>query len=663
MPAQTIDRKCHWLRRNRRSSRPEWLCFVDAESWIDPLRAEADLHTFRLGWACLCRYTPEHGLEIAGWHKISDPLDFWHTMSRVAYERGQIYVVSHNIDYDARVLHAFSMLPGIGWSPDYVIISDSCHFFTFKADQAKISLLDNLNYWQVPLDALGQEFGIEKLHVDFGTCSDDELSTYCHRDVEILVRVWHYWLSFLDEHNLGDWSITTAGQAWNAYRHQFMPCKIGIHNREDALELERNSYKGGRCEVWRLGKSVGGPFTKLDVNGLYAHVMREYKSPQKLVKVLYNVDPPYLRTLLERYHAVADVLVETWDPFYAIRLDGYNVFPVGQFRTSLTTPELLQALDYGHLRGIGAVAIYERQYLFKAFIDYFTPLRQKYKQQGDAGRSLLCKMIRNSLYGKFGQRGYSQETIGDAALDVVNVTRWVDGETGQKCIDWTFGGKVIRQTYTGEGFDSFPAIASHIAAYGRMVLWHYAELAGLDNVHYMDTDSLIVNSTGRERLAQWIDPVRLGYLKVEAEAPDIEIYARKSYQLGPDRTLKGIKASAQEIEPGKWRQTQFTSLKWAFSHGDLDDVVTYEVEKQEHATVYHGRVDEHGVVHPPELSLDGDEVSAVIAPQSSFAWNWWIDPVWFGSLSSHAPEPVLPAWYLQQQCAPLVEPLLLLDYV
>jgi hypothetical protein len=648
MPAPTIDRKCHWLRRNRSSKRPEWLCFVDAESSIDPLRPEADLHTFRLGWACLCHYTEEHGLEVVGWHKIEDPLEFWHTMSQVADARGHVYVISHNIDYDARVLHAFSMLPGIGWEPDYVIISDSCHFFTFKAGQPSIALLDNLNYWQLPLEDLGLEFGIPKLEVNFASCTDEELSTYCHRDVEILVQVWQYWLSFLDEHDLGDWAITTAGQAWNAYRHRFMPCKIGIHNRADALELERQSYKGGRCEVWRMGKFIGGPFYKLDVNGLYAYCMREFPSPQKLVKVLYNVDPPYLRELLKRYDAIADVLLEAWDPLYAIRLNGYNVFPIGQFRTSLTTPELEQALDYGHIRGIGAVAIYERQHLFTGFIDYLTPLRQKYKRKGDTGRSLLCKMIRNSLYGKFGQKGYSQEVIGEAPLDVVNVTRWVDGESGQKCIDWTFGGKVIRQTYTGEGLDSFPAIATHVAAYGRQVLWNYAMTAGLENVFYADTDSLIVNAAGKRNLEPYLDAVKLGHLKIEAQATDIEIFARKSYSLGPDRTIKGIKRSATEIEPGHWKQTQFTSLKWAFAHGDLDDVITYDVEREEHPTLYHGHVDDHGVVHPPELSLNADEVAAIIAPQNSIAWDWWIDPVWFGSLESHAPEPVLPVWYLQQ---------------
>lgn len=645
MPAQTIDRKCHYLRRNATSRRPEYIVFVDGESYIDPIHEHADVHTFRLGWACLCHYTPDQGLHVHGWHRITDPVTFWNTLAPIAYETQQLYVVSHNIDYDARVLHAFTVLPGIGWTPDYIILADSCHFFTFKCDTASISLLDNLNYWHTTLEEIGKDLGIPKMHVDFETCTDDELSIYCKRDVEILVQLWQYWLDFLDKHDLGNWAITTSGQAWNAYRHRFMPCKIAIHNRADAIRLERESYKGGRCECWKLGKFTGETFYKLDVNGLYAHVMRTYPSPQKLVKIVVDVDPAYLRKLLDRYLCIADVYVETWEPVYPIQLNGYNVFPIGTFRTCLTTPELQHALDNGHIRGIGEVAIYQANHLFKGYIDYLTPLRQTYKDAHDLTRSNMCKLLRNALYGKFGQRGYSQEILGDAPLDVVKVTRWIDGETGEKCCDWTFGGKTIRQYYKGEADDSFPAIASHVAAHGRMILWNYAILAGLDHVYYADTDSLIVDETGYHNLKPHVDPAKLGELKLESCTQCLEIIARKSYVFGQDRTIKGIKKNARQDDDGRWHQTQFTSLKWAFGTGDLDDVITYDVTKEEHATLYHGTVDPDGNIKPASLGLDSEHVAAVIAPPSDHLWTWWIDPVWFETLSTRSPAYYLPRWY------------------
>lgn len=632
MTTQHIDRRCHYLRRNKSSKRPSLLLFVDVESFENAQTDHASIQTFRCGWACLARYVPYQGLKTLGWYKIEDPLEFWHVVSSLASDNKCTYLISHNIDYDARILHAFSILPGIGWTPAYAILGESCRFFTFKADKNTIALLDNLNYWRLPLADIGSEFGIEKTSIDFKTATTEELSVYCKNDVRILVKLWDYWLRFLDEHHLGDFAITVAGQAFRAFRHRFMGHKIGIHNREDAVKLERASYKGGRCAVFKTGKFNDGPYYKLDINGLYAYVMREYSVPRKLVKVLVDVSPGYLAKLLDRYQVVVDCIVETQDPVYALHSKGYNIFPVGTFRVTLTTPEIVYALDHNHLRAIGQVAIYEHDILFRKFIDYFTPLRQQYKKSGDTGRSAMCKLIRNSLYGKFGQRGYEQEIIGKAPLDQVSVRHWVDLESEAECWDWTFGGVVLRQQKKGEAPDSFPGIAAHIAAQGRLVLWDYVQKAGEKNVFYVDTDSLIVNQTGYKALQPWVDALELGCLKLEGKTTNLEILAKKSYVFGDKRVSKGIRKNATLQADGAWRQVHFTSLKWAFQQGNLDDVTVHNIEKHVANTITHGKVNRDGSVSPPQFSLKRNTVSQILEPKDAYSWDWWVSPSWLQRL-------------------------------
>lgn len=632
MTTKHIDRRCHFLRQNSSSKRPDLLLFVDVESFENAQPGHTSVQTFRCGWACLARYVPYGGLKVLGWYKIQDPLEFWHVVSSLASNHKCTYVISHNIDYDARILHAFSILPGIGWTPAYAILGESCRFFTFKADKNTIALLDNLNYWRMPLADIGAEFGIEKTSIDFKTAPIEELSTYCKNDVRILVKLWDYWLRFLDEHHLGDFAITVAGQAFRAFRHRFMGHKIGIHNREDAIRLERMSYKGGRCEVFKVGKFINDTYYKLDINGLYAYVMREYNVPRKLVKVLVDVSPDYLAKLLDRYQVIVDCVVETDDPVYALHSRGYNIFPVGTFRVTLTTPEIVYALDHNHLRAIGQVAIYEHDILFRKFIDYFTPLRQQYKKSGDTGRSAMCKLIRNSLYGKFGQKGYKQKIIGKAPLDKVHVRHWVDLESEAECWDWTFGGIVLRQQKKGEAPDSFPGIAAHIAAQGRLVLWDYVQKAGQANVLYADTDSLIVSQAGYDALAGWVSPIKLGYLKLEGSTTNLEILAKKSYVFGDKRVSKGIRKNATLQANGAWRQIHFTSLKWAFQQGDLDDVTVHDVEKHVANTITHGKVDRRGRVSPPQFSMKQDAVSMIVEPKDAYSWDWWVDLPWLRSL-------------------------------
>jgi len=641
-----LERRCHWLRRNRASRRPEVIIFVDTEARMTDLDDRRVEHSLRLGWACLCQYTPETGLQESEWFEFGDPLSFWQWVFAISGDHEQLYIVAHNIAYDARLLKAFSTLPANSFAPNYAIMSESCIFFTFQSDKQKIHLLDNSNYWQIGLDQLGKEFGVAKGTVDFETATDAELSAYCRQDVSVLVTIWQFWLDLLDEHDLGDFAITAAGQAWNAYRHKFMKEKIGIHNRKDAIDLERASYRGGRVEVFRTGSFNGANYYKLDVNGLYAYVMQDSPHPQKLLKIVRARNPDELFTLMERWLAIADVIVDTDKPYYPYRAKDQNYFPVGVFRTQLATPELRIALGEGHLRAIGEVALYEPADLFSGYINTLTPLRQKYKAAGDTGRSLICKLLRNSLYGKFAQRGYRQEVLEDAPLDEVSVRRWVRAETGDRCVDWTFGGKTIRQYYEGESFDSFPAVSAHTAAYAREHMLMLLDLAGWENCLYMDTDSLIVGERGFQRLEAARDNLKLGHLKVEGVTTDLEILAKKAYRFGGQDTIKGVKKKAKRVGQDTYSQEFFTTLNYSFRSGDLGSVQTYQVETHLRHVVTNAIVGLDGVVRPQELEMTQDAVYEIVRPESSSRWTWWVDVDWLASLSP--PTERLPAWILER---------------
>lgn len=632
-----LDRRCHWLRKNRKSRRPDALIFVDTEAKMTKLDDKRVDHALRLGWACLGQYAPETGLQEVEWLEFRTPLEFWEWVFAISGKHEQIYIVAHNISYDARLLNSFSILPANSFAPDYAIMSESCVFFTFQSDKQKIHLLDNSNYWQVSLADLGREFGVTKGTVNFETATDDELATYCKQDVQVLVQVWQFWLSFLDTHDLGDFAITAAGQAWNAYRHKFMDVQIGIHNRQDAIDLERASYRGGRVEVFRTGKFNGQNYYKLDVNGLYAYVMADSPHPQKLLKIVRARNPDELFTLMERWLAIADVIVTTDKPYYPYRHKNSNYFPIGTFHMQLCTPELRIAIAEGHLRAIGEVALYEPADLFSEYINTLTPLRQQYKAAGDTGRSLICKLLRNSLYGKFAQRGYRQEILGDAPLDQVSVRRWVRAETGDRCVDWTFGGKTIRQYYEGESFDSFPAVSAHTAAYAREHMLMLLDLAGWENVLYMDTDSLIVQEKGFKRLEAARDNLRLGHLKVEGITTDLEILAKKAYRFDGVDTIKGIKGKAKRVGPQTYSQEYFTTLNYGFRSGDLGSVQTYDVEVHTRNVVTNAIVGKDGTVRPRELAMTQDDVWEIVQPESSARWTWWVDVSWLAGLSPLEP--------------------------
>ena len=628
-----IDRRCHWLDKNRSSKRPELVLFFDTESRIESDDDRSQYHTWRLGAACVARYDKLNGLVAGERRDLWTERDLWTWIEELAQEGPDLYLVAHNIDYDARVSRAFYYLPRLGWTPSWCAMAHSCTVFEFKRLKQKLVLLDSMNIFPVSLADLALSLGMQKGEVDFKTAPDAEVMPYCRNDVEIMLAAWKRWIDFLDVHQLGDFGITVARQAFNAYRHKFMPCKIGIHNNADALDLERAAYHGGRVECFQVGKLPRGTYYKLDVNGLYSAMMSWYKYPRRLVKVIYNVPGPYLDHLLRDYLVIAEVLVQTETPEFPVAVAGRNTYPVGVFATTLTTTELQIALDRDEIRGIGRVAIYEPADLFSKYIDYFTPLRQAYKESGDYAQSQMAKLLRNVLQGKFGQRGHKQKIIGEADLDAVDVRYWIDGETGQTAQDLTFGGIILRQWTEGEGFDSFPAIPAHVNAYARLYMWSLIRQAGRSNVYYMDTDSLLVNQAGHDRLQSMIDPSELGKLKLEGTAEDVTINAKKDLQFGNLRTLKGIRKDAVPVADNIYDQWHFTTMRYAFMSHNLEGVTLHRVRKELKRNVTAGTVTKSGKVKPPRVTLAPHQIESLESGAATDnRWTWEVDAMWARSL-------------------------------
>ncbi|GAG78299.1 unnamed protein product, partial [marine sediment metagenome] len=201
-----------------------------------------------------------------------------------------------------------------------------------------------------------------------------------------------------------------------------------------------------------------------------------------------------------------------------------------------------------------------------------------------------------------------------------------------RCVDWTFGGKVIRQYYEGESFDSFPGVSAHTAAYAREHMLMLLDLAGWENCLYMDTDSLIVTESGFERLGLAIDSLKLGHLKVEGVTSDLEIMAKKAYRFGGKDVIKGVKRKAKRVGEGTYSQEYFTTLNYSFRSGNLDSVQTYDGEVTTRNLITNAIVGEDGRVRPRELSATQEAIWDIVKPESSTRWTWWVDIDWLANL-------------------------------
>jgi len=594
-------RKPHRIKENKSTALPSYFLFFDTET-VEVKVSEGEWrHELRLGWVCRVYRDKRRNKHTEKWKEFKNVSEFWDFVEECVPERKCMWCFAHNLDFDFRVLQGFKVLAERGWEIKTFIYDSKNIILSFRKGSKTLLFLDTLNYFKGSVKAIGESVGIPKLEIDFKRCSEEELSVYCKRDVEIIKEFVMRLIDFIQENDLGTLQKTLASQAFTAFRHRFMKHPIFVHNNEEAIELERLSYRGGRTEAFYIGRLPEGRYYKLDVNSMYPFVMREYEYPTKLIKVETNPTLSGLKRALERFFVIAHVRVRVSKPLIGVKGERL-IFPVGEFDAYLCSPELELVLREGEIVRVYKYAIYERHPIFKEYVEFFYSLKEKYTREGNKAFKQIAKLFLNSLYGKFGQRTKLFECVGECdredGYEIV-----IDAETGERTTYRYLNGEVwVESKDYVEGTNSMVAIASAVTAYARCYLWSLIEKAGIENVFYCDTDSLIVNERGYERLRDLINEYKLGYLKVEGVSEFVEIRNAKDYTFGEEVKRKGVKKDAVEIAENTFKQIQFEKLRTAWRKGHPNEVIMREQIKVLSTEYQKGIVTESGRVKPFELS-------------------------------------------------------------
>jgi len=589
----------HKLKANKAREVPRHWLFFDTETSPQP-ENDCIKQVFRLGVCIYWRRNYVDKEKAVKIHVFFSKDEFYDILEQYAQDKITLYAVAHNLQFDAMVLDVFGELAKRGWRCEKYIHDFKVDIWSVRHGKRHIVFLDSMNYFNSALKKLGEAVGLEKLEMPEGEDTEAWV-TYCRRDVEILQRAFSVLCNLIKEHDFGKLGYTIASTSFNAYRHKFLSHDIYIHNDERVDALERQAYFGGRCECFYIGKKDDEVFYMLDVNSMYPAVMLNNRYPCKL-RHFYN--RPLHASILDFYTAkdcIADVMIETDKPYYPVRYNKMLIFPVGRFKTTLAGPELALARACGHIRYIFALAVYDTAPIFHDFVGHMYDLRLQYKAEGNIAFAEMVKIMLNSLYGKFGQHSkvyefvkFSEERLNskwlelDLASGEMREYRNIMGRV-ERCI----GERMMEHTFT--------AISAFCTSYARLKLLDYIEQAGWENVYYVDTDSLIVNAQGYERLREDIDATELGKLKLVESGP-LEIAAPKWYRIGEHSKSKGLTVKAVKLDANTYRDIRFSNLDSALRVGNVSEVIMTYREIRERFEYRKGIVTSSGRVIPLTLN-------------------------------------------------------------
>ncbi|KKN15630.1 hypothetical protein LCGC14_0984170 [marine sediment metagenome] len=593
----SIKRRPHTLKREKTLAMPRHLIFFDTETKQEILPNGEIRQYLKLGWACYWRRAYGRNREQFVWLNFYSSRDFWQFVAEHTEPKRKLWVLARNLVFDFTITKGWKYLRKSGFKLKFFHSTGTCSIISVKSKGGSIVFLDIMNWFVESLEKTGQRIGMPKIKIDFETCSDSELNIYGKRDVEIELENFKRFIKFLEDNSVARLCYTRASTAMAAYLLGHYHKKIYIHNNKEAIDLERKSYRGGRTECFCLGEFEDDNYFIVDVNSLYPFVMRNNRYPVKYKKILNHITLADFTSELATSQATAEVLIDTDEPVYAVKHDR-TIFPIGRFWVTLTTPELKYAIKHNHLVKIKQAVFYRGANIFKTYVDRFYGLRQRFKAENNPEYIELCKKLLNSLYGKFGQKAEEWRKIGNCPdePDRVEICFQV-GYSGVKHIRYLLG-EIFELVGYDECFNSFPAIAAHVAAYGRLYLFDLMKITGEGNYFYCDTDSLIINETGLLNLQSQIDDSILGGLKIEETTNRVVIRGLKDYSTDSKTVIKGIRKNAVRLSEGVYEQQQWPSFKGVLRGNDANVYKIHKIIKHLHREYTKGTVNEDGSISP-----------------------------------------------------------------
>lgn len=569
---------------------PERYIVFDTESREERLDAKIPTVelTLRLGMALIVDDDGPNRSTVR-YHGFRTDAEFHEMVLGLPHSAKPIYVFAHNMGFDSRMVNwmgwlgdgRYSLLPPPGMpgafrytSPLFVTESPPFIVRLFRGDGQQVILLDTVQWFGVGIRDLGDFIDYPKGKLPDEDAPEDDWWTYCQRDVDVLHRSLQRLWSFMRSERIPDFGATPAAQAMHLYRMRYEKKRIKRPEDMDVLKLDRHAYYGGLIEALHVGP-IEGVVHEIDITSLYPYLMHNNPFPCEVIDSgdfsgESGVPPDFAWS-----DCTAEVWLESGDHPFPVRGKDATLWVTGRIRTALAGPELVMAHALGVVRRVGRWVRYRTDHLFGDFVDHWWGRRIRARERGVKIPELVCKAVLNALHGKFGQRTGDWVPTGVRKEEGMYGTGKYLKRGGPPYPDFRIldGHEWIRSS-DEEDPNSFVPIASWTASYGRVYMWEMMRLAGVDNVHYIATDSLLVNGVGLGNLqvAGLVEDGVMGLFHHERSHEGCHIYGVGAIDFPAKKVRSGVKPGTLEVGPDVWPVERWSSFSDDIFHGRLSSV-------------------------------------------------------------------------------------------
>ncbi len=653
----------HRIRPNDVTWTPKRWLFVDVEGQtVETPEGERD--TFRL--ACATFVVRDGDLDARERREeltARSPRELWEWVTARCHGGHATWLATHGLHYDYQAGAAERELRRLGWRRVDGSMRVGARWERWKLGRRSLTLIDSWNYLGQSIEQAGHTLGLPKRRMPKDDATDRAWERYCRRDVEVLERAMLTLLDWWDAEELGRWTFTAGGLALAAYRHRFMgDVRLVHHVNPQARRLERHALHGGRREILRHGQLPQGWWAELDYVSHYLIIAAAVRLPVELKSYTDHPAQDVLDHVPPAAGIIAEVTVEVPEPLVPFRHPRLgSLYPVGTFRTTLCQPELELVRERGRILKVHRAALYRTAPALESWGDW---LLHRVLGATDDVPAVIGPMLKHwteSLIGKFGQRRPqgAPEPHRDVFAGRQEVTVFHGGTVQE--MPW-----VDREPQDPErgqdAYNAVPALTAWVHSAARVQLHRALDLAGRDDVAYLDTDGFVVEARmdNLRRLAQ-LDPAirpkaasvqdalpaperaerwlstgarrapseRLrrvlrtekriaGGMRVKNLFDSVVVHRPQDYELDGVEVIKGLPRIREKIGDRRYRAMYWPGVDWQRKHTDPGTYIRPVREVQLTEEYLRGWLCDDGRVRPLEVTMEAGRVAVV--PWSRTRW-------------------------------------------
>jgi hypothetical protein len=554
--------KPHWLRPGGKTKTPQVVVSFDTETEFTT-RDGAEVLTLRCWDACLRYRAKDAGGEdfTEDWSGET-PRELAATLEAAAGITGEAWCFAHNAGFDLTVTSLPMVLAELGWEPDFVNIGDETCVFAMSWAGQKIIITDTWSWLRCSLETAAKDVGMRKVKLPENVDTLEAWHHRCRHDVQILDQLLAELLDWWDGAQVGSFGVTGASCGWRTLRARVPAKTVLVGVEQPRTRLERQAIFGGRKEVWQVGRIRNRWVEDWDLAAAHLTTMAALPLPASPIDARNWTPPPSAVAPPSGLGAVVTVEITTRVPCAPLRVGDDVWWPVGTFRTVLTTPELAEVL-----KDADKVTILTAQWY--RMTDAMTEWGQWCLELMAQPDNVVPRVVKRVA------KGWGRAVPGRFALRTSKLIReapalnlgWAleqgyDLDTGESLETLTYGG--IARTYRKDqdGSDVSPVVLAFVEGYVRAAMAQIIRDRPPGELLQCNTDGWWEIRPGRTA-SNAAESVPGPYRAVrKAVSRDVTVIGPNHMDSLGDRRLAGVPKDAKQSLDGAYRWQDWPGLRW-----------------------------------------------------------------------------------------------------